>query len=126
MIAVYSQQEFDDAYDIGKREGYEQAVQEIDMQTGGDGVYRACLGGADPGRHTPDAITMITRIVNRFEILMLLDEATKDGSDQPDDGLEQSPEPIADDSLKAQIGEIGNRSTISGASIRTMRNWQSV
>lgn len=85
MTTTYSQQEFDEAYEIGKREGYEQAVQEIDMQTGGDGVYRACLGGADPERHTPDAPAMIQRIVDRFEILNLLDEATKTGSDQPDD-----------------------------------------
>lgn len=84
LSTIYSQEEFDEAYEIGKREGYEQAVQEIDMQTGGDGVYRACLGGADPDRHMPDPATMIQRIVGRFEVLNLLDDATKTGRDQPE------------------------------------------
>ncbi|MBO9099482.1 MULTISPECIES: DUF551 domain-containing protein [unclassified Rhizobium] len=71
--------------EIAERNGYEKAVQEIDQKTGGDGEYRYCLGMEDSDRHTPDAPAMIQRIVDRFEILNLLDEATKTGSDQPDD-----------------------------------------
>ena len=75
---TYSQEEFEEAYELGKRDGYEEAVQEIDQKTGGDGEYRHCLGGADPDRHTPDPETMIQRIVDRFETLNLLDEAIKE------------------------------------------------
>lgn len=75
----------DEAYEIGKRDGYSEAVQEIDQLTGGDGEYRYCLGGGDPDRHTPGPVEMIRRIVDRFEVLNLLDEATKTGRDQPDD-----------------------------------------
>lgn len=83
MSATYSQAEFDEACEIAKREGYEEAVQDIDQKTGGDGEYRVCLGGADPERHTPDAAAMIQRIVDRFEILNMLDDATKTGRDEP-------------------------------------------
>lgn len=85
MISTYTQAEFDEAYEIGKRDGYEEAVQDIDQKTGGDGEYRVCLGDADPDRHTPDAAAMIQRIVDRFEVLNLLDDAAKTGRDQPDD-----------------------------------------
>lgn len=53
-------------YDIGKRDGFEEAVQAIDTLTGGDGEYRA---SSDPERHTPDPKTMIRRIVARFDAL---------------------------------------------------------
>jgi hypothetical protein len=85
MSTVYSQEEFDEAYEIGKRDGYSDAVQHIDQLTGGDGEYRYCLGMEDDARHTPDPETMIQRIVDRFEVLNLLDDATKTGRDQPDD-----------------------------------------
>jgi hypothetical protein len=75
----------DETYEIGKRDGYSEAVQQIDQRTGGDGEYRYCLGMEDDIRHQPDPATMIQRIVDRFEVLNLLDEATKAGSDQPDD-----------------------------------------
>jgi hypothetical protein len=55
----------DEAYEIGKRDGYEQAVQDIDVLTGGDGEYRYCTDH-DPDRHTPDAEAMKQRIVDRF------------------------------------------------------------
>jgi hypothetical protein len=55
----------DEAYEIGKRDGYEEAVQDIDVLTGGDGEYRFCTDG-DPERHTPDPATMKQRIVDRF------------------------------------------------------------
>lgn len=85
VAVTYSQEEFEEAYELGKRDGYEEAVQDIDQKTGGDGEYRYCLGMEDDPRHTPDPATMIQRIVDRFEILNLLDDATKTGSDQPDD-----------------------------------------
>lgn len=34
--------EDDETYEIGKRDGYEKAVQDIDLRTGGDGEYRYC------------------------------------------------------------------------------------
>lgn len=78
---TYTQDEFDEAYEIGKRDGYEEAVQDIDQRTGGDGEYRYCTD-RDPERHTPGPVEMIQRIVDRFETLNLLDEASKDGRDQ--------------------------------------------
>ena len=74
----------DEAYEIGKRDGYSEAVQQIDRLTGGDGEYRYCTDH-DRDRHTPGPVEMIQRIVDRFETLNLLEEATKTGSDQPDD-----------------------------------------
>lgn len=75
---TYTQAEFDEAYEIGVREGYERAVQEIDLKTGGDGEYRYCTDH-DPERHTPDAPAMIQRIVDRLEALNLLKEAEERG-----------------------------------------------
>jgi len=82
---TYTQAECDEMCEIAERDGYEKAVQEIDQKTGGDGEYRYCLGMEDSDWHTPDAPAMIQRIVDRFEVLNLFDEATKTGSDQPDD-----------------------------------------
>lgn len=84
MTVTYTQEEFDEAYEIGKRDGYEEAVQTIDRLTGGDGGYRYCTN-RDPDRHTPDAPAMIQRIVDRFEVMNLLDSAHADGRDIPDD-----------------------------------------
>lgn len=56
----------DEAYELGKRDGYEEAVQEIDVATGGDGEYRYCTDH-DPERHCPDAATMKARIIERFD-----------------------------------------------------------
>lgn len=58
----------DEAYEIGKRDGYAQAVQDIDLRTGGDGEYRFCTDH-DPDRHTPTPAHMIERIVDRFSAL---------------------------------------------------------
>lgn len=80
--ATYSQAEYDEAYEIGKRDGYSEAVQQIDQLTGGDGEYRYCLGDEGSARHTPGPSEMIQRIIDRFETLNLLDEATKSGRDQ--------------------------------------------
>lgn len=49
-------------YDIGKRDGYEEAVQEIDLATGGDGEF---FGSTFPGE-TVDVPVMKQRIVDRF------------------------------------------------------------
>ncbi len=83
----------EELYEIGVREGYERAVQEIDQLTGGDGEYRYCTD-RDPERHTPDAPSMIQRIVDRFETLNLLNEATATGSDEPDDGPFAPAQPV--------------------------------
>lgn len=56
----------EEAYDIGKEEGFSDAVQRIDLLTGGDGEYFA---STIPGRGCPDAATMIERIVDRFQAL---------------------------------------------------------
>ena len=57
--------EEDEAYEIGVRDGYEEAVQDIDLLTGGDGEYRYAFGG--PRRHCPDAETMKRNIASRFD-----------------------------------------------------------
>ncbi|NTA27422.1 hypothetical protein [Allorhizobium ampelinum] len=71
----------EETYQIGVREGYERAVQEIDRLTGGDGEYRYCTDH-DPDRHTPGPAEMIQRIVDRFETLNQLKIAQEDGRDQ--------------------------------------------
>jgi hypothetical protein len=63
-IEPVTQAEVDEAYEMGKRDGYESAVQDIDLRTGGDGEYRYCTNG-DPDRHTPTPEAMIERIVAR-------------------------------------------------------------
>lgn len=55
----------DETYEIGKRDGYSDAVQRIDQLTGGDGEYRYCTDH-DPERHCPGPAEMIERIVERF------------------------------------------------------------
>lgn len=92
----------DEAYEIGKRDGYEQAVQHIDRLTGGDGEYRYCTDH-DPDWHTPDAPAMIQRIVDRFEVLNMLDAAHKDGRDIPDDASAMR-------AVVAESGELFRRS----------------
>ena len=57
-----------ETYEIGKRDGYSDAVAQVDCLTGGDGEYRCCTNG-DPERHTPDPDAMIRRIVERFETI---------------------------------------------------------
>lgn len=68
--------ENDEAYELGKRDGYSEAVQEIDLKTGGDGEYRYCTDH-DPERHTPDPETMIQRIVDRFETLNTMESISE-------------------------------------------------
>ncbi len=68
----------EETYQIGVRDGYSQAVQEIDRLTGGDGEYRYCTDH-DPERHTPGPAEMIQRIVDRFETLNLIGDAEKRG-----------------------------------------------
>lgn len=85
----------DETYELGKRDGYSEAVQQIDLLTGGDGEFRYCTDH-DPDRHTPGPLEMIQRIVDRFEALNLLDDATKSGRDQewgltPADAASPSP-----------------------------------
>lgn len=53
------------AHAIGVRDGYEQAVQTIDMLTGGDAEYRYCTI-PDEG-HCPTPVEMIARIVERLK-----------------------------------------------------------
>jgi hypothetical protein len=61
-------QDDDETYEIGKRDGYEKAVQDIDLLTGGDGEYRYVMGVASDS-HCPDAETMKARIAERFSRL---------------------------------------------------------
>ncbi|WPM82758.1 hypothetical protein R5W60_16590 [Brucella pseudintermedia] len=68
--------ENDEAYELGKRDGYSEAVQEIDLKTGGDGEYRYCTDH-DPERHTPDPASMIQRIVERFETLNTMESVSE-------------------------------------------------
>lgn len=66
VMVACAEGEEEEAYQLGKRDGYESAVQDIDLLTGGDGEYRFCTDG-DPDRHTPDADTMKRRIVVRAQ-----------------------------------------------------------
>lgn len=59
----------DEAYELGKRDGYSEALQKIDQATGGDGEYRYCLGDEWSDRHCPDEPAMFRKIVERFAAL---------------------------------------------------------
>lgn len=54
----------EEAYQIGKREGYEEALADVDRRTGGDGEYFA---STIPGRGCPDGHAMMAKVVDRFE-----------------------------------------------------------
>ncbi len=56
----------DETYEIGKRDGREEAVQEIDRLTGGDGEY---FYSTLPGRGCPGPADMIKNIADRFVTL---------------------------------------------------------
>lgn len=62
---TYSQTEVDEMLDIATRDGYESAVQDIDIATGGDGEFIYCLG-ASSENHCPDVPSMKRRILGRF------------------------------------------------------------
>ena len=55
----------EDAFLVGLRDGFEDAVQLIDLLTGGDGEYRYC-SDHDPDRHCPSPVEMIHRILAAF------------------------------------------------------------
>jgi hypothetical protein len=56
----------DEAYEIGKRDGYEDAIQDLDIATGGDGEFVYVLGDHSDPRHCPDVEAMKRRILARF------------------------------------------------------------
>lgn len=51
----------DKAYELGQRDGYELAVQDIDLATGGDGEFKGSTNG-----ETVDVKVMKQRIIDRF------------------------------------------------------------
>ena len=56
----------EEAFEIGKRDGYSDAIQWIDCRTGGDGIYFA---STFPGEGCPGPVEMRERIVERFNAL---------------------------------------------------------
>lgn len=63
MVMTEADKAEDEAYQIGYRDGYEEAVAVIDRSTGGDGEYYA---STIPGEGCPDPTSMISNIVERF------------------------------------------------------------
>jgi hypothetical protein len=61
-----AQVEEDEAYELGKQDGYSDAIQWVDQHTGGDGEYFA---STIPGRGCPGPVEMRERIVERFAAL---------------------------------------------------------
>jgi hypothetical protein len=59
--------EVDHEYDIGHRDGYEKATQDIDILTGGNGDFTTILGADIENRNCPDAQAMKARIKARFD-----------------------------------------------------------
>lgn len=55
-------------HELGERDGYEDAVQDFDVMTGGDGEFIAVLGPDPDERHCPDAETMKARIQDRLTV----------------------------------------------------------
>ncbi|QUT04039.1 hypothetical protein KFK14_12870 [Sphingobium phenoxybenzoativorans] len=64
LAAASREDDEEDIYQIGKREGFEEAIQMVDQRTGGDGEYFA---STIPGRGCPDWQTMLASILDRFE-----------------------------------------------------------
>jgi len=64
-LTISRKGEAEEAYELGERDGYEGAVQDLDQATGGDGEFICVLGGPDD-RHCPDADHMKARIIGRF------------------------------------------------------------
>lgn len=56
------------AFAIGRRDGFQEAVQIIDELTGGDGEYRYCTDH-DSERHCPDPVFMVRNILARCAAL---------------------------------------------------------
>ena len=67
----------EESYQIGKRDGYEDAAQHIDERTGGDGEYVAVVGYDGDDRNCPDAPSMVAKIVRRFEATELRAETAE-------------------------------------------------
>ncbi len=120
----------EEIYEIGVREGYERAVQEIDMKTGGDGEYRYCTDH-DPERHTPGPAEMIQRIVDRFETLNLIDDAGRRGDfwDAPGSAQVQDVAGLLDETWNAAVEKAAaiandcvHLTPDPGTAIRTMLN----
>lgn len=59
---TFSLAEWNEAGEIGERDGYEKAIQDLDLATGGDGEFR---GSTDPTRCV-DMEAMKARIIKRF------------------------------------------------------------
>jgi hypothetical protein len=68
-----------ETYDIGHRDGYESAVQDVDLMTGGDGEYYA---STIPGHGCPDPAAMKARIDERFKALTARAEKAEQQRDQ--------------------------------------------
>lgn len=60
-----TEQEGDETHAIGVREGYENAIQDIDLATGGDGEFK----GSTTSGQTVDIPAMKRRIIERFTAL---------------------------------------------------------
>lgn len=62
MSGAGAQTDEDEAYEIGVRDGYEDAIQDLDLATGGDGeFYGSTIDGG------VDVPVMKQRIINRFD-----------------------------------------------------------
>ena len=67
-----AEDEAEESYKIGKRDGYEEGVQAVAWAVGLDGEYRC---SPDPDRHVPDPATMIERIAEHFQAAALTPSA---------------------------------------------------
>jgi len=64
--------------EIAYRDGYEKAVQDIDILTGGDGEFIAVIGADHDGRNCPDPAAMKARIQSRYEALVAKNERLRE------------------------------------------------
>lgn len=82
--AVYTQAEFDEAGQIGERDGYEKAVQDFDLATGGDGEFKATTHDG-----AIDMPVMRQRVLDRFAPLSAPLPAPDKVGDGDFEGLEE-------------------------------------
>ncbi len=97
----------DDAYELGKRDGYESAVQDIDMLTGGDGEYRYSTIGGE--RHCPDADSMKARIAERFNSQPTQSDAVREAV------IEECANALEADAMKCDCAALEERECGCGA-----------
>ena len=85
---------------------YEQAVQDIDLLTGGDGEFIAVIGADHDGRNCPDPAAMKARIQSRYEALVAKNER-----------LREALKPFANAEMRGQSAHVTDAPRLDGRKV---------